>query len=1029
MRKLLTLCLVILSLQTTAQETDYTKGVFILNEDWFGHDNSSISFFDEANEIYYGVFKKENPPQNGQQRKELGCTAQHGIIYGNKMIIMAKQDKEASSMADGGRVTIAEYPSLKCIKQIAMLEKNPLTGKSMADGRACVGVNDSTVYLGSSNGIFVLNLNTLEIEKKIEDTDNPLITGDESNANGTGPLYRNQIGIMIRGTDYVFAIYQDKGVLVIDPVTHSIIRTIPGCYSTMVMDVKGNIWVGQNINPNPNYLEYPYGKSGEEWWGFRLLKINQHTLETSAIRLSNDKSKMVTQSWYAWTPGVLQADSRYEVLYWADPLTWFHGQQCKKIYKLDIATQQLSQHFDATTVQGGSSNTLYTGTGFGVNPLNNQIYAFIQSGAIYEPNFLLSRLSSNGDEIITKRLVSHWWYPSMLIPADRYAPELKGEFPSTILINPDNPLFKLYVGDKATDKDNLDAAIVKSAVVSNPYIVKAWVKADTLYAEANTGEPGVASLSLKFNSNGKTISHGINVEVVNPAIVSGVSLVQSQITLVKGDSVQLNATIEPANALNPAVTWTTDNTSIATVTTNGWVKGISNGKTTVTVTTAQRSYTSTCEVTVIEPIQQVIISHYTKELEINKPFTIIATPMPLEADNRALTWSSSNPDVLKVEPVTSAPGNKFETAIVTALKPGEAKIYAASSFMPQVKDSCIVLIGQPVVPVSSIDIAGNATLYTGKTHQLSASILPSNATNPAIRWSSNNTNIATVSPNGLVQGITSGKAIISATAKAGGLIATHEITVLESVTNLYLNAQAKMLNRGETAQLTATILPANAHNKAIRWSSSNTEVATVSDDGLVTTIGEGSALLVATSESDANHADTCKIIVAVAVESIMVSPEAKGLTSGDSIQLTPIITPTDATNPLVSWYSSDSKVAVVSPLGMVKAISKGEATITAMVSGGKEAYCMITVTDTPQGNEPTLTEKAFILYPNPASHSLYIKGLTIPTQVSVYNPLGVLVLNTTVEPNQPINTSLLNNGMYLVKVNGLTLKLIINQPN
>lgn len=258
---LLTISLFALSLLVGAQPLDYTRGVFILNEDWFGHNQSSLAFFDENYEIYYRVFAKENPIPNSPRTKELGCTAQHGIIYGDKFIIMAKQDQDPGTVAYGpvgGRVTIAEYPSLKCIKQFAMLEKHPETGKSMAmaDGRACVGVDDSTVYLGSTNGIYVLNLRTLEIEKKIEGIANPLITGEESNADGTGPLYRNQIGLMIRGTDYVFAIHQDKGVHVIDPATHTIIKTIPGCFSTMTMDVKGNIWVGHvgSVPPSPTLL-------------------------------------------------------------------------------------------------------------------------------------------------------------------------------------------------------------------------------------------------------------------------------------------------------------------------------------------------------------------------------------------------------------------------------------------------------------------------------------------------------------------------------------------------------------------------------------------------------------------------------------------------------------------------------------------------------------------------------------------------------------------------------------------------------
>ena len=119
-------------------------------------------------------------------------------------------------------------------------------GQSIADGRGFVGVDETKGYVGTSNGIYILDFNNFEITRQIEGTENPLITGDEINSDGVGPLYQNQIGMMLRSSDYVFAIQQDKGVLVINPETDKVEKIIEGCFSTMVQSKDGNIWVGRN---------------------------------------------------------------------------------------------------------------------------------------------------------------------------------------------------------------------------------------------------------------------------------------------------------------------------------------------------------------------------------------------------------------------------------------------------------------------------------------------------------------------------------------------------------------------------------------------------------------------------------------------------------------------------------------------------------------------------------------------------------------------------------------------------------------
>ena len=261
--------LIVGSSQAIAQ--DYTNGAYVLNEDWYGHNNSTLNFWNpETESIDYLIMQMAN-----NYEYSLGCTSQYGQLYGDFIVITGKQDKDPGEPGDmkSGRVAILHKNTLKPVGDevhplISVNEKD----KSDADGRGVCFVDNEKFYVGTSNGIYVFKWDdqgkifVWDSEKPISGTINPLITGDEvSNADGLGPLYKNQIGMMLRTQDYVFAIKQDLGVLVIDPETDEVIKIIEGCFSTMVQSKDGNIWVGVNYQEegDEGNLNYPYGWNGD----------------------------------------------------------------------------------------------------------------------------------------------------------------------------------------------------------------------------------------------------------------------------------------------------------------------------------------------------------------------------------------------------------------------------------------------------------------------------------------------------------------------------------------------------------------------------------------------------------------------------------------------------------------------------------------------------------------------------------------------------------------------------------------------
>ena len=156
------------------------------------------------------------------------------------------------------------------------------------------------------------------------------------------------------------------------------------------------------------------------------------------------------------------------------------------------------------------------------------------------------------------------------------------------------------------------------------------------------------------------------------------------------------------------------------------------------------------------------------------------------------------------------------------------------------------------------------------------------------------------------------------------------------VTGVALTPTVASLNVGETVALIETVSPANATDTSVTWSSSNITIASVSAIGIVTAISEGDAIIGVTT-TDGSFTATSSITVEAApisVTGVSVSPITTTITEGLTAQLTATIAPNDATDPSVTWSSSDQTIATVDSSGLVSGISVGTATITVTTTDG-----------------------------------------------------------------------------------------------
>ncbi|PWL59384.1 MAG: hypothetical protein DBY35_10815, partial [Bacteroidales bacterium] len=231
------------------------------------------------------------------------------------------------------------------------------------------------------------------------------------------------------------------------------------------------------------------------------------------------------------------------------------------------------------------------------------------------------------------------------------------------------------------------------------------------------------------------------------------------------------------------------------------------------------------------------------------------------------------------------------------------------------------------------------TLTIGACEKLTATVLPEDVTDKTVTWSTSDASIATVDNEGNVTAISVGEAVITATCDDKS--ATCKVTVnpilAESIT---FDKSELTLTIGASEKLTATVLPEDVTDKTVTWSTSDAAIATVDNEGNVTAILVGEATITATC---GDKSATCKVTVnPILAESIALGKTELTLTIGASEKLTATVLPEDVTDKTVTWSTSDATIATVDAEGNVKAISVGEATITA-TCGDKSATCKVTV--------------------------------------------------------------------------------------
>ena len=450
--------------------------------------------------------------------------------------------------------------------------------------------------------------------------------------------------------------------------------------------------------------------------------------------------------------------------------------------------------------------------------------------------------------------------------------------------------------------------------------------------------------------------------------VDSVTISPNVLNLKVGESSSLTYNISPSNADIKSTEWSSSNTGVVSVDKDGKVSAVGIGTANVVIKVVGQDnseasdsivvnvisqYTSVNSVTLVDANNNTLSN--SMNLNIGEEVTIKFLINPSNVTLKETNWTNSDSSKVSMK-------DSVGYALIKGIEVGSSDIeITVKDYDGNVKtDSVKVNVinsNQPVL-VSSIALSPTSvTLNPNGTYKFNVTVSPSNATNKGVTWSSSNTNVVSVDQNGNIKALKEGTAKIRVTAKDGsGKYAEASVTVESSkptnilVTGVSLNASTVKMYVGQSYQLIHTIKPSNATNKGVTWSSSNTNVVSVSNGKIVGKSSGKARITVTTNDGRYSAYTDVTVINRPSSNSSSSSKPSSSSSSGSSISSSiDIIKDTielnkgseekleyklsqDLTDSIIIWKSSNTDVAVVKN-GIVTAISDGEATITATING------------------------------------------------------------------------------------------------
>lgn len=481
----------------------------------------------------------------------------------------------------------------------------------------------------------------------------------------------------------------------------------------------------------------------------------------------------------------------------------------------------------------------------------------------------------------------------------------------------------------------------------------------TALKETPTNNPVVVTLTWLDESG---INHTASCRITIRRAVDGMKLSPAAEMLEAGGVTKI---LETGLSGTQNFQWISSDTSRVTVTplegnTKATISAPANatpGQAVITVINMDNGAFATCLVTVTAPITAITIDKGTdyKTTMAEGIVQMHAIYQPANATNTELIWTSSDESVAKVD----------EHGRVTLIREGDTYISVRPKDNPNnVHADCFLhIIENPITQITP-DVT-ELDMITGDIYEVAVNIIPENPSDRTLQWSSSDESVATVA-GGVITAVSAGEAVISVSGgKVGRPVSagsgetyippvTIKVKVRNRLQKIEFGQKVMYVPLGGTQELTVLFTPDVNINDKLIWNSSDTSIVTVSDEGVLTGVAIGSAMISCYAEDmGPEHLISCMVHVTdqkiIPATGLTILPEESTLEVGQTLLMDPVFEPADTTNQYIQWSSSDNNIATISPEGLVTAVEVGEVTITAIY------------TDTPDGIPWVLYSKITVI--------------------------------------------------------------------
>lgn len=502
----------------------------------------------------------------------------------------------------------------------------------------------------------------------------------------------------------------------------------------------------------------------------------------------------------------------------------------------------------------------------------------------------------------------------------------------------------ILVTDVKLDKNTLDMAVGESANLAATVLPEnatnktvKWESSDTsIVAVTKSGKltakaQGSATITVTTVDGEKTDTCTITV------IVHKIILDEDEIVLEVGQEHEITYSTDPVSYTPEEIKVVSSEPATVSVT-NKTLHAVKKGTVTVTVSDAKNSsVSSTCQVKVTSLVKTLTLNKERLDMFVGDTEQLIATVLPADADDKSLTWVANG-----------GHATVSESGLVTATSPGLSNVFVSTNDGSLLIEQVVIEVKEKPVENTVAFKDKTLSLDVGSSKELEYVVTPPDYVSEYTMTSSNKGAVVVNSGN-TVTAVGSGTSTITITDKNNANAKdTCVVTAIQKVTGINVDKESISVEETKAIKLNATVVPSDANNKTLKWTSSDAKIATVDSTGRVLGMKAGTCDInvESTDGSNIKKVVSCTVTALVVLpETITLNPSSSLMEVNDVLDIVAEFQPNNTTDKELTWTSSDdSKVKVVSP-GKIQALAPTPTavTITAVSGNGKKGTSTITV--------------------------------------------------------------------------------------